>query len=97
MNKEKWIDEVLQSAKGMKPAEANPFLHTRIETKLQQEKPVQSISLRWVYASLAGLFLLLLLNISVWRNSAKGNQDTVKEQLAQEFSWASNSRYSLNY
>jgi len=38
MEKENWINEVMQSTRGMKPAEANPFLFEKIALKIEQRK-----------------------------------------------------------
>jgi hypothetical protein len=35
MEKENWINEVMQSTKGMKPMEANPFLFEKITHKIE--------------------------------------------------------------
>ncbi|MEI9945047.1 MAG: hypothetical protein WDN26_12625 [Chitinophagaceae bacterium] len=96
MKKEKWIDEILQSAKGIRPMEANPYLHTRIEAKLQQDAPVQKIPLRWVYVTSVALLVLLFLNVSLWRTTTNAGQAD-DQQLTQEDSWTINKNYSLNY
>lgn len=38
MEKENWINEVMQSTKGIKPAEANPFLFEKISFKMEVKK-----------------------------------------------------------
>ena len=38
MEKETWINEVMQSTKGMKPAEANPFLFEKIAFKIEMKE-----------------------------------------------------------
>jgi hypothetical protein len=59
MKKEKWIEEILQSAKDIKPVSSNPYLTTRIEAKLQAADPVKKLPLRWVYVAAAAMLLLL--------------------------------------
>ena len=93
--KEKWIDEVLQSAKGIQPAEISPGNVSRIEAKLQ-EPYARIISLKWVFASAAAILLLLFLNISVWQNSKEHVKDSSLQQLIHENGWSNNDYYSLN-
>ena len=38
MEKENWINEVMQSTKGIKPVEANPFLFEKIAHKIELNK-----------------------------------------------------------
>jgi hypothetical protein len=38
MEKENWINEVMQSTKGMKPVEANPFLFEKISSRIELNK-----------------------------------------------------------
>jgi hypothetical protein len=62
MNKEKLIDETLDSLNGVRRAEADPFLYEKIMNRMQQQ-PAQkaggSFAFRWQTAVLG---LLLLLN-----------------------------------
>jgi hypothetical protein len=96
MNREKWIEEVLQTAKTVGIVESNPYIATRIEAKLKQQ-PALQVSPRWVYATLAVLTVIVLVNIAVWRtvnNSSK--QSAAVQQLAEEYGWASHDFYSAN-
>jgi hypothetical protein len=95
MNKEKWIDEILQSTKNMQKVESNPFLATRVEEKLQ--KGINGkISLRSVYATVAIMLVILIVNITVWRNTTTGQSSPV-QQLVQEYGFSSHDFYSMNY
>jgi len=38
MEKENWINEVMQSTKGMNPVEASPFLFEKIAFKIEQKE-----------------------------------------------------------
>lgn len=83
MKKEQWKDEVLNSVKGIQPAEPNPFLFTRIEAKLQ--KPV--VMPRW-QVSLATLVLLMLLAANallVLKKSEKSEQPNNTEYALTSF------------
>lgn len=92
-NKEKWIDEVLQSAKTINAVESNAFLTTRIEAKLQQ-KPNANIPVRWVYATVVVMMIILFINISIWRNTNVTSNSNAMQQLVQEYGWTSNDLYS---
>jgi len=46
MEKEQWKDEVMNSLQGMKQAEPNAFLFTRIEAKLQKSVAIPQWQLR---------------------------------------------------
>lgn len=63
MKKEEWINEVLDSTKGMQKAEAPPFLQEKIMGRIQtassavMEKP----SLQWAFALTA--IVLIAINV----------------------------------
>ena len=63
MEKENWINEVMQSTRGMKPAEANPFLFEKIALKIEQRKTGATketgFSKGWAVAAV----LLVVINI----------------------------------
>lgn len=97
MNKEKWISDILQSAKEIKPVSANPYLATRIEAKLRQNTaPVNSLPLRWVYATAAFMLVLLVMNITIWRSAHQTSQSSGVQQLIKEYGWSNNDLYSVN-
>ncbi len=59
MDKEQWKNEILNSLHGLKRAEPNPFLFTRIEAALA--KQVEWVTPRqWKMAAVFGLVLLAL-------------------------------------
>ena len=75
MEKEKWTDDVLNSLTGIRQAEPNPFLLTRIEGRLQEDIGLSKKDIRLAVASFA---ILLLLNIwMAWSYSAAQQQQTV--------------------
>ena len=94
MNKEKWIDEILQAAKDMQPVESNTYLPAKIEARLQQQ-PESKISLRWVYATVAAMLVVLTVNIGVWR-AANNKQSSPLQQLVQEYSLVNHDFFSMN-
>jgi hypothetical protein len=76
-NQEQWVDEVMGSLQGMRAAEGNPYLHTRVMARLQQQLPDrQPVQLKWVYA-MAGIFtIMLLLNVLGWSNNNSSESTT---------------------
>ena len=55
IEKEAWKDEVLESLKGIKRAEPNPFLYTRIESKLFSGVEITPTQLRWATITLVAI------------------------------------------
>jgi hypothetical protein len=96
MNKEKWISDILQSAKNIKPVESNPYMASRIEAKMQQPTTT-IISARWAFGSVVALALVLVINITVWQSSAQSNQSPGLQQLVREYGFGNNDFYSMNY
>lgn len=96
MKKETWIEEILQTAKEIRPVASNPYLAARIEARLQEAVPVNKLSLRWVYVSAAAMLLLIIMNITIWRNTIQSSQTSGAQQLIQEYGWGNNDLYSMN-
>jgi hypothetical protein len=66
MDKNKKIEDVLNSLDGIKSAEANPFLYSRILNKIQEtSREYTPAKIIWLAA--ASFLLLLFLNISAVR------------------------------
>jgi hypothetical protein len=97
MNREKWISEVLQSAKDIQPVASNPYMATRIEAKLQEIPPVSRVPLRWVLVSVTIMLTVLVLNVTIWNNSVQKSKADGLEQLIHEYGFANNDFYSMNY
>ncbi len=77
-NQEQWIDEVMGSLQGIQPAEGNPYLHTRILARLQQNPARQAVQVKWVYTVAIAFTAMLLLNVMGWNMSFSNNdQDSV--------------------
>jgi hypothetical protein len=99
MNKENWINDIIQSGKEIRPIPANPFLATRVEARLQQlpNAVTPKIPIRWVYSTAITLVVLLVLNILVWQSTAPQTQTAGVQQLIQEYGWSNNDLYSMNF
>jgi hypothetical protein len=98
MNKEEWISDILQSAKEIKPVAANPYMATRIEAKLQNAKgTTTSIPVRWVYATLAVMIVIVTANIFIWSHSSQLSEQKELRQIIQDYGWSSNDPYSIQF
>ena len=99
MKKEKWIEEILQSAKEIQPVSSDPYMATRIEAKLQQPGLVNRLPLRWAYALVTTMLLLFVMNISIWRNKTQRQPaSSGVQELIQEYGWSSGKDlYSVNF
>lgn len=76
-NQEQWIDEIMGSLQGIQPAEGNPYLHTRVLARLQQNPARQAVQVKWVYTVATAFVLMLLLNVMGWNMSGNDEQENV--------------------
>ena len=67
MEKETWINEVLESTNGIKPAIPNAQLLAKIQNRIQ----TQNIPMRWVLMAAATLLLLVSLNVTLVFSKSK--------------------------
>lgn len=85
-SKDRWINDVLESADGMQRATANPFLYTRIMARIQEansswEKTARLIS-RPSFA-FATVLLILVINVWVAFQHQQGNRDVAEAPLTE--------------
>ncbi len=75
--KEKWITEVENSLSGLKPADVNPYLHSKIINRLNARNEVAQSKIVW--ASVASFIIILTLNVFVLTisksNAAENNSE----------------------
>ncbi|WP_298223371.1 hypothetical protein [Flavobacterium sp.] len=81
MEQEQWINEVLESTAGMKPAIPDARLFAKIQNSIQTE----NISMRWVWMAAATLLLLVTLNITFVFSTSK-KEKTATEVIANDLS-----------
>lgn len=62
--KETWIRDTENSLEGLRQAEATPYLHTRIQSRLQASRP-ETVPASAAWISMASLLVLILLNLLV--------------------------------
>lgn len=94
INKQEWIDEIIKSAKDVRPVQSNSFMVTRIESKLR--KPAVDVPMRNVYTIALAMAVLVIVNITTWRYSRPEKQDNNIQQLMQEYGWGSDNLYTLS-
>ena len=78
MEKENWINEILNSTNGMTQVAPNEDLYSKIERKIFLNKNVVSTQTVWLVA--ASLVILTSLNISVLQNK-KGTTNETSEAI----------------
>ena len=96
MNKEKWINEVMNSLDDVKSAEANPFLYNKILNKIGSGS-VEYAPMKLVWLAAASFALLVVLNFSIIKksDSAKSNSKNEVETLANSYQLINEN--SINY
>ena len=96
MNKEKWINEVMNSLDEVKSAEANPFLYTRILSKISSGN-VEHTPLKLVWLAAASFLLLVMLNFSIIKKSDSASSKSKNEVETLANSYQLINENSINY
>ncbi len=96
MNKEKWINEVMNSLDDVKSAEANPFLYNKILNKISSGK-VEQMPLKLVWLAAASFLLLVLLNFSIIKKSDSASSKSKNEVETLANSYQLINENSINY
>jgi hypothetical protein len=102
MNKEQWIEDILQASRHIRPVEANPFLATRVEAALLKAGKAASparLPLRWVWVSAACMAVLVLLNVLAWSRPVKERRAGIQgiQSVMQEYGWSGQRFYSADF
>lgn len=98
MNKEKWIEDIIQSGKNLAETPVNSFLATRVEAKLQALKEKNDMPVRWVCASALAMIALLVLNVLIWNSTGPSTKKNAGiQQVMQEYGWDNNDIYTTNF
>jgi hypothetical protein len=79
MEKETWIENILNSTNGISQVNLKDGLFSRIQQKIKNQDAVSSKTVWLVAASIA---VLVLLNISVINSKSKSKQNTTTAYLA---------------
>ncbi len=96
MNKEKWINEVINSLDDVNSAEVNPFLYTKILQKISSGNS-EYAPMKLVWLAAASFALLLLLNFKVIKTSTSSSKNTKTEVQTLESSYQLFNENTLNY
>ncbi len=86
MEKENWINEVIQSTKGMKPMEANPFLFEKIAHKIELNKTEEVRAKSFLKGWALAASVVVLLNIVSFTHILKDKPVHQKEMGYQALS-----------
>jgi len=97
MESENWINETLESTKGMQRAEPNPFLFEKIAGRIQNEKvkPVKVPVARWAFAASAAVLIcinIISISVSSQAKDSASEKDQISE-LANELGYKTNYNY----
>jgi hypothetical protein len=74
----KWIESIEHSLDGVQQPEVNPYLYSKIVTRLQTKQEEQ-VSYKLVWVSACSLALLVLVNVMAFRFNHHHGQTTNKE------------------
>lgn len=95
MNKEKWINEVMNSLDDVKSAEANPFLYNKILNKLGSGE-MEYAPMKLVWLAAASFALLAVLNFQAIKKTGSGsNNRTEVQEIASAYNLVNTN--SINY
>lgn len=97
MEKENWINEVMQSTKGIKPVEANPFLFEKIIHKIEaskrEEVEVKSFSKNWALVASVVLVINVVSLAYVLKDKPNKQQEVGYRALSKEMGLVQNLNY----
>lgn len=94
MNKEKWINEVMNSLDDVKSAEANPFLYNKILNKLGSGE-MEYAPMKLVWLAAASFALLAVLNFQVMKKTSGSSNRTEVQEIASAYNLVNTN--SINY
>jgi len=92
MQKEEWINEIMQSAAQIKPAEPNPYLFNKIQLAIEQPKEKVTL-IKWALAA----SLIVIINMGCifyvsFNKKQQSNEDAITS-LSTEMGFNSNYNY----
>ena len=88
MNKDQFIEKVLNSTNGIQKVEPNEALFSKIQLRIEAEKPVSNY-ISWLVA--ASIILLVSLNVGILLNT--NDTSTSKNELSSLVSTTNNQLY----
>jgi hypothetical protein len=78
MNNEQWTDDILDSLRGAKRAEPNPFLFTRIVSSLEGGQAPVRISLLYMRMAVSVFILVVAFNVTLLVRYAKSSPENTE-------------------
>jgi len=97
MEKENWINEVMQSTKGIKPVEANPFLFEKIAHKIElnkrDETGAKSFSKGWALAASFVVAINIISFTYILKDKPSHQNEIGYQALSKEMGLAQTSNY----
>ena len=93
MQKEEWINEIMQSAAHIKQAEPNPYLFNKIQSAIEQPKEKTIPVMKWAFA----VSLIVIINMGCifyvsFNKKQQSNEDAITS-LSTEMGFNSNYNY----
>mgnify|MGYP001619871189 CR=1 FL=1 len=82
MEKEQWIDEILNSTDGLQKASAGAHLFSRIERRLRES---EFVSPKTVWLAAASIAILVAVNVVLIKKSAHSKTDSPTTSIASSF------------
>lgn len=82
MEKEQWIDEILNSTDGLQKASADAHLFSRIERRLRE---CEFVSPKTVWLAAASIAILVAVNVVLIKKSAQSKSDNPIPSIATSF------------
>jgi hypothetical protein len=84
-NKDKWINDTIESINGVKKAEASPFLYAKVLNKIKSGNRSRVIPVKKAALGFITMLLLAVLNIAIALNyNSKNNYIESNNNSAQE-------------
>jgi hypothetical protein len=77
-SKEKWIKETEDSLNGMIPAQANPYLFSKILHRMQESR-LEKTPLKLMWIALSSLLILAILNFAILKEVKRPSSKTGSE------------------
>jgi hypothetical protein len=94
--KENWINDVENSLNGLSPAEVNPYLYSKITSRINAKKAVAPLKLVWGVA-MAFLLLLFINVVAIKMSSGSGQKNNSELQvIANQYQLINDNSISYN-
>ena len=96
-NKDKWINDTIDSINGIKRAESSPFLYAKVLNKIKSQNRSRVIPMRKAALGFITMLLLAVLNIAIALNYNTQNNSTESNNTSTQELVPSQSNPFLEY